>query len=153
MFPTASLWYRPNLSTDLTVHFSKCYLLGRLCMTNTADCNWRCTVLGITLRSPQMETLMIVVFISASLWGRLVCESFGILPDKLRLSFGASVVVRMHFVINITQTQALTWILNIVSASCWGSVAGASTWRRRRWWRRLLRIWFESLSDHLKGFH
>ena len=32
--------------------------------------------MGIPLRSPQMETLMILVFISASLWGCLGCEYF-----------------------------------------------------------------------------
>ena len=34
--------------------------------------------MGITLRSPQIELLMILVFISASLWGCLGCEE---LPD------------------------------------------------------------------------
>ena len=35
-------------------------------------------VTGITLRSPQIEPLMILVFISASLWGCLGCDK---LPD------------------------------------------------------------------------
>ena len=53
-FLTASLCYWPNLSIDLAVELSKCYLLGRLLETNaTKDCNW------ITFRSPQTETLMI----------------------------------------------------------------------------------------------
>lgn len=32
-------------------------------------------VIDIIVRSPQMETLMILLFISASLWGCLTCES------------------------------------------------------------------------------
>ena len=45
--------------------------------------------MGITLRSPQIELLMIIVFISASLWGCLGCDFFDrhIMGQMQRLLF------------------------------------------------------------------
>lgn len=71
-----SLWYWPNLSIDLAVDISKCFLLGRLNMTTTTYFNWNLMAYKITSRSPQMETLMLPLFISASLWGCFACELF-----------------------------------------------------------------------------
>ena len=67
----------------------------------------------IKFRPPQMETLLIIVFTSASLWGCLSCESFkGHFPRTRKTH---------ECVSKITRTQALTWFLNAVSATCWGS--------------------------------
>ena len=65
---------------------------------------------------------MIPVFTSASLWGCLDVSS----------STNADIVILRHFhitrkvhefVTNIILTQALTCLLNAVSAICWGSFA------------------------------
>ena len=48
--------------------------------TGVHDMSYRLSetgAIGVMLKSPQMETLMILVFISASLWGCLGFEFFG----------------------------------------------------------------------------
>ena len=61
------------------------------------------------LRLPQMEAVMMYIFISASLWGCLgpVYSSF--------------IPLYFNHVTIITLTVALTCPLNSVSATCWGS--------------------------------
>ena len=84
--------------------------------------------IGVTFRSPQMKTLMIFVFISASLWGCLDCEFVHRTNSDTVFSHHFNMARDMYeLVTNITQTEALTWLLNAVSATCWGSLSGL-------WW-------------------
>ena len=69
---------------------------------------------------------MMLVFISASLWGCLGCELFDrhIIGQMQRvISCHFHMTRDMHeLVANITRTQALTCVLKAVSATCWGSL-------------------------------
>ena len=72
-----------------------------------------------------MKTLMIFVFISASLWGCLDCEFVHRTNSDTVFSHHFNMARDMYeLVTNITQTEALTCLLNAVSATCWGSFSG-----------------------------
>ena len=73
---SASHYYYSNSSIDLTVEFSKCYLLGQFELTESTECNQSHIAMGIQPRPPQRKTLMILFLISASLWGCLGCQIF-----------------------------------------------------------------------------
>ena len=117
-FITASLWYWSNLSTNF--EFSKCYLLGRLCMTNATDYNWRKMPHSDHLKWRHWWFLCSQVLLFGVVL--IVSPSTGISLDKCwTVNFHHCPMTGCNFVTNITQTQALTWVLNAVSATCWGT--------------------------------
>ena len=122
----ASHYYYSNLSIDLIVEFSKCYLLGQFELTESTECN-RCHIaMGTQPRPPQRKTLLILFLISASLWGCLGCQ-ISVKSKRVPADFvSLRLVWAYQFVINITLTQAQAWVPKAVSAICWGCVVDSA---------------------------
>ena len=69
---------------------------------------------------------MILVTISASLWGCLGCEDHQVdlsIPQNLKLLYHCvmKVDIILLIVIIVTPNETLTFVDFVVSASCWGS--------------------------------